>query len=187
MWSILENGRIVSKHYDKRASISQNSSLFSDAIKSYTRGIKKLNTNCNAAHLTEYLFKNESSCIFTKSCLCGNVHSRQTVMCNVNIDIFLYEGLAHIKRAIDDIRNIKSKCHTYGALVETSVTYGKHIIIDTSIFTDNRYKLTDVKHNLHSIAKTITLNNVNYILVGIVHYMVLQSLYSLGIYRHTLV
>jgi len=32
--------------------------LFSDAVKNYTRNIKRLNVNW-AAHLTEYLFKNE--------------------------------------------------------------------------------------------------------------------------------
>lgn len=75
-----------------------------------------------------------------------------------------------MQRAIDDTKNIRSKCHTCGKSAETNVTYGKHIIIDTSIFTDNTYISLDIKHNLHSIAKTITLNNTNYILTGVVHY-----------------
>lgn len=169
--SILENGKILLKHYHERASILQDLSIFSDAIKSYTRDIKRLNANCNTAHLTEYLFKDEPSCIFTKSCSCSELHSRQTITHNINVDILLNEGLAHMERAIDDIKNIQSKCRTCGALAETTVTYGKHIIIDTSIFTDNRYKRTDLKHNLNSIAKTILLNNTNYILTGVVHYI----------------
>jgi len=68
--SILENGKILSIHYDKRASILQDLPLFSDAINNYTRGIKRLNANCNVVHLTEYLFKNEPSCVFTRSCSC---------------------------------------------------------------------------------------------------------------------
>lgn len=171
--SILETGRILSIHYNQRAHILQDLSLFSDAIKNYTRGIKRLNANCNVAHLTEYLFKNEPSCVFTRSCSCGDMHSRQTITCNVNIDILLQEGLAHMQRAIDDTQNIQSECHTCGASAETSVIYGNHVIIDSSIFTDDaytRYK-TDIKYNLHSIAKTIILNNTNYILTGVVHYI----------------
>lgn len=52
------------------SSILQDLPLFSEAlIKNYTRGIKRLNANYNATHLTEYLFKNELNCVFTKSCL----------------------------------------------------------------------------------------------------------------------
>jgi len=40
------------------------------------------------------------------------------------------------------------------------VIYGKHVIIDTSIFTDNTYIRSNTKHNLHSIAKIIVLNIV---------------------------
>jgi len=173
--SILENGKILSIHYDERASILQDLPLFSHAINNYTHGIKRLNANCNAAHLTEYLFKNEPSCVFTRSCSCGDMHLRTTITCNVNVDILLQEGLTHMQRAIDDIKNIQSKCHTCGALAETSVTYGKHVIIDTSIFTDNTYIRSNRKHNLHSIAKTIVLNNTNYILTGVVHYILYNN------------
>jgi ubiquitin C-terminal hydrolase len=75
-----------------------------------------------------------------------------------------------MQRAIDDTKSIQSKCHTCGKSAITSVTYGKHVIIDTSVFTDRTYITSDIKHKLYSIAKTIALNNINYILSGVVHY-----------------
>jgi hypothetical protein len=77
--SILKNGKILSVYYDKRACILQDLPLFSNTIKNYTRGIKRLHTNCNAAHLAEYLFDSEPSCVFTRSCSCEDMHTRQTV------------------------------------------------------------------------------------------------------------
>lgn len=85
--SILEHGKLLSKHYNERASILQNLPLFHDTITTYTRNIKRL--NCNVAHLAEHLFKNEPSCIYNKSCSCGAINSRQTITCNVNVDILL--------------------------------------------------------------------------------------------------
>lgn len=103
----------------------------------YTRGIKRLNANCNAAHLAEYLFNNEPSCIYNKSCSCNVVNTRKTITCSVNVDILLQEGLQHMQRAINDVGNMRSKCTCNAS--EYFTTYGKHIIIDTSIFTDQGY------------------------------------------------
>lgn len=169
----LEHGTILSKHYNERATILQDLSLFHDAITTYTRNIKRLNANCNAAHLAEHIFKNEPSCIYNKSCSCGSIGSRQIITCNVIVDILLQEGLQHMQRAINDVKNINSTCRSCGALAENSITYGKHIIIDTSIISDNRYvnRRLDIKHDLNSIAKSIVLNNTTYMLVGIAHYM----------------
>jgi len=60
-----------------------------------------LNANCNAAHLAEYFFNNESSCIYNKYCSCDIVNTRQIITCNVYIDILLQEGLQYMQRAID--------------------------------------------------------------------------------------
>lgn len=167
---ILENGKIILIHYNKRASILQDIPLFSDAIITYTRGIKRLNDNCNVAHLAEYIFKNEPSCVFNKSC-CVNLYIRVKLTCNINVNIILQEGLQLLQRVIDDLDKIRSKCRTCGA--DYQVSYGKYVIIDSSIFTDYRYviRCLDVKHNLNSITKIITLNNINYILAGIIHYV----------------
>lgn len=78
-----------------------------------------------------------------------------------------------MQHAIDDAKNINFKCRTCNALTECCITYGKHILIDTSIFTDYTYinNKSDVTHDLNSIAKVVTLNNINYILAGTVHYI----------------
>lgn len=169
--SLLEDGRILSKHHE-RASILQNLSLFHDSIKSYTRGIKRLNANCNVAHLANNLFENEPSCTITTTCTCGVKESRRTITLNINIDILLQEGLQQMQCAINDARNVNSICRKCGTAKEYCNIYGNHTIIDSSIFTDYRYnnRRLDLKHTLHSIANTITLGDINYILIGVVHY-----------------
>lgn len=171
--SILDKGKIIAAHYDKRASILQDLSLFRDRVTTYTRNIQRLNANCNVAHLAEYIFKNEPSCIFKKSCSCSETHSRKTIICSVNVDVLLTQGLQDIQHAINDMKNIRSNCRTCG--VDNAVTYGKHIIIDTSILTDHTYTATrpvdNIKHDLQSVQKIITLNNVNYMLAGVAHYI----------------
>jgi len=69
-------------------------------------------------------------------------------------------------------KDLKSKCRTCNASAEYNITYGKHIIIDTSVFTDDKYtnRRLDIRHDLNSLAKTIVLNNINYILVDVVNY-----------------
>lgn len=164
---------MLTAHYIEHASILQDLSLFQKAITIFTRSIKRLNANCNAAHLSEYLFKNECSYMYTKSCSCGTTESREIVTCNVNVDILLQQSLHQMQCAIDDMKNIKAKCRTCNVMSKCDVTYGKHIIIDTSIFIDYKYisNKSVAKHDLNSIAKIITLNDTNYILAGIVHYI----------------
>jgi len=108
--SILKDGRLHPIHYTERASILENLSLFRDAVSIYTRGVKRLNTNCNAAHLAEHLFINAPSYEFVKSCTCGATNSRTSVICNINVDILFHQGLQNMQQAIDDTRNITSKC-----------------------------------------------------------------------------
>ena len=77
-----------------------------------------------------------------------------------------------MQRAIDDAQNIPSNCQKCGALACSNFEYGKHILIDTSVFTDHRYLNRNVNNkHLNSIAKTVTMNNINYVLAGIVHYI----------------
>lgn len=78
-----------------------------------------------------------------------------------------------MQRAIDDAQNITSNCQKCNALAHSNFEYGKHILIDISAFTDHRYVNSNVnnKHHLDSIAKTITMNDISYILAGVVHYI----------------
>lgn len=90
--------------YNKRTSILKKLPIFKNAITTYTCNIMRLNANCNAAHLAEYLFKNEPSYIYNKYCLCDIVNTRQIITCNVNIDILLQEGLQYMQKIIDDVK-----------------------------------------------------------------------------------
>lgn len=60
--SILHAGRITTNHYKGRAKILLSFSLFNDALTIYTRRIFKLNTDCNVAHLINYLFIDILNC-----------------------------------------------------------------------------------------------------------------------------
>jgi len=169
--SILENGTLLPTHYEKRASILQNLSLFKRAITNYTRKIKRLNANCNVAHLSEYLFKDQPSYIFTRSCThCNTIHSRVSAICHINVDILL-QGLQNVQRAIKDTKISNSKCESCGKIAESSFTYGTQIVIDTFVFTDSTYADSNTKHDLNLISKVINLNNSNYVLAEIVHYI----------------
>jgi len=127
-------------------------------------------------HLADYLFLNEPSCTITTTCTCDIKKSRRILTLNINVDILLQDGLQHMQRAINDIRNVNSICRTYNTSKEYCNIYqafiGNHIIIDSSIFTDYRYnnRPLDLKHTLNSITKYITLHDINYILTGIVHH-----------------
>ncbi|KAL0110722.1 hypothetical protein PUN28_013983 [Cardiocondyla obscurior] len=52
------------------------------------------------------------------------------------------------------------------------IEYGPHIIIDTSILTDDRYitRNTNLRHTLDSIAKVIKIKNRTYSLAGLVNW-----------------
>jgi len=119
--SILKDGRLHPIYYTERAPILKNLSLFRDAVSIYTRGIKELNTNCNAEHF----FINALSYVFVKSCTCSATNSRISVICNINIDILFHQGLQNMQQAIDDTRNITSKCQNCGALIGSIFKHDK--------------------------------------------------------------
>ena len=124
-------------------------------------------------NVAEHLFIDEPSYEFVKSCTCDAASSRSSVICNINVDVLFHQGLQNMQHAIDDAQNITSKCQICDALAESYYKYGKHIIIDTSVFSDRRYyrNPNNVKHDLDSVAKTITMNDTNYVLAGVVHYI----------------
>lgn len=170
--SILESGKIIANHYSERAKILMDLPLFSDTLTMYTRTIYKLNTNCNVAHLINYLFPDISSCRATIECSCGYLQTRQTIELCINVDTLLCKGLQYMQEAIDNILAI-TKCAKCLATVEEKVEYGPHLFIDTTVFTDERYTKRDNKivHSLGAIATNVQLNSQTYILVGVINYI----------------
>lgn len=171
--SILHAGKIMMNHYKERAKILLDLSLFSDALTIYTRRISKLNTNCNVAHLINYLFIDIPSCQKTIACPCGSSRTTKITELNVNVDILLCKGLQYMQEAIDNALAIMTKCRKCLNTVVENVEYGPHLFIDTTVFTDERYVKRDktIIHSLETIATSIVLNSKKYILVGVIHYV----------------
>lgn len=171
--SMLHSGKIMASHYKERVTILLNLSLFSDAITIYTRGISKLNTDCNVAHLINYLFIDIPSCQKTIVCSCGFSRTRQITELNVNVNILLCKGLQYIQEAIDKTLAVTTKCRKCLKTVVENVEYDPHLFIDTAIFTDERYVTRNktILHCLDTVATSILLNSKKYILVGVVHYI----------------
>lgn len=170
---ILISGKITAKDYNTRAMILYDIPLFE---KKCTRNITSLNANCNAAHLIEYLFNIIPSYTTRYSCCkCGHSYERTSPTYNINVDEILQNGLSNIQQAIDDeiICRRKTTCHKCKSTVSRTMSYGPHIIIDTSIITDEGYikeKRIQQKYMLNDVSKTITIENNNYSLAGLVSY-----------------
>lgn len=66
--------------------------------------------------------------------------------------------------------DIKLNVHTKNVLTEDKIEYGLHVIIDTTVLTDNRYKIPNIilYHSLGLIAQTVIVNNRIYALAGVV-------------------
>lgn len=163
--------------YKERAEILNSIGLFRNAVKLFTRTIKQLDTECNVAHLAEYLFVDIPSYKIKGSCLCGHNFSNSKVFLSINVDV--REGFDLMQKAIDDGQIMKRTCKQCKSIINEEVEYGPHVIIDTSVLTDDTYttRKTNIcyTHNLESIAKTVEIKNNNnivdqYLLTGLVHW-----------------
>lgn len=173
---ILKRGKIISNDYSTRATILCNIPIFKKKVwKLGARGISSLNANCNAAQLAEYLFQDVPSYTTSYNCLnCGHNYAKTSAICNINVDIILRNGLGSIQEAIyTNMKNtmVCSECKKHTNCV---ISYGPHLIFDTSIVTDDEYLNTinvEVNYILDNVAKNIVVENENYSLAGIVSYI----------------
>lgn len=167
------HAKIMTNYYKERVKILLDFSFFSDALTIYTRGISKLNADCNVAHLISYLFTDTPSCQKTIVCPCGSSQTKQITELNINVDILLYKGLQYMQEAIDNTLTVRTKCRKCLDTVVENVEYGPHIFNDTTIFTDDRYVKQDITITqcLETVATSIVLNSKKYILVGIINYI----------------
>lgn len=174
---IVTRGKIIAKDYSARAKILCNIPIFNKTM--CTRSISSINANCNAAHLSEYLFKNIPSSTTTYNCNnCSHSYCRTSPICNINVDVILKNGLNYMQEAINDniIARKESSCSNCKQRINRTFSYGSHLIIDTSIFSDDNYIHTqniEIKHNyaLNKITKLVNVANNNYSLSGIASYI----------------
>lgn len=171
--SILHAGKITTNHYKERAKILLDLPLFNKALTTYTRRISKLNTECNVAHLINYLFSDIPSCQKNIVCPCGFSRTNNISELNINVDILFCKGLQYMQEAIDNTLAVTTKCKKCSNTIVENIKYGPHLFIDTTVFTDERYVKRDesIIHCLDTVATNIMLNTKKYILVGVINYI----------------
>lgn len=99
--------KLTVKHYKLRAEILKEIAIFE--IKSYTRKIKSLDVNCNAAHLAQIILRSGPSYSYKVECSCGYTNSNTYALLDVNIDI-LCGGFHQMQAAIDDNILVSRSC-----------------------------------------------------------------------------
>lgn len=146
---ILTRGKIAASDYYTRATILCNVPIFNKKV--CTRDISSLNANCIAAHLAEHLFENIPSCTTAYNCNnCGHSYRRTSPICNINVDVILKNGLNNMQEAINDniIARKETTCNNCKQRINRTISYGSHIIIDTTIFTDYNYIHTQKQYKM---------------------------------------
>lgn len=162
--------KISTKHYKLRADIILDITI---QIKHYTRKIKSLDAKCNAAHLAQSILRSEPSYSYNIECCCGYTNGNTYGLLDVNIDIILRGGFQLMQEAINDNLMLSRSCHECKQRYANAEEHGAHLIIDTSVVTDDNYEKqsTITIHTLGSIAKTVKVGLKTYILMGVVDYI----------------
>lgn len=171
---IASQGKITKLEYVERAFFLMETALFQTS--KYTRRFQSLDAMCNVAHLAEFTFMTLPSVRRTKTCTVFKFSiERKFPTISINVDIILNKGFENIQEALNDTLTIKQKCVKCNTSSDINEDYGPHIIIDTSVLTDNNYfknnKLKPTIVKLDNISKTITINNNKYILRGVINYL----------------
>lgn len=154
--------------YRERADILFKTELFK--MESFTRTIKRMDTECNVAHLAQYILSDIPSHKTKVLCQCGYNFDTQNITLSINVDLILCQGFGFMQQAIDDGYKTKRTCRKCRTLIEDEIEYGPHMIIDTTIVTNDRYmtRNIDLRHTLNSITKIVEIKNRIYSLAGIV-------------------
>lgn len=170
---ILRQGKLNTKHYKMRGQILSEISIFE--ITKYSAQISALNANSNVAHLAEYLFRTIPSCIKIKSCdYCDKSNVRQLPLVNIDVNIILRNGLINIQQSIEEAVLMRGTCGTCKRTCTEATEYGSHIIIDTSILTDDNYlhdnNIEKHIYRIEDVQSNININDKTYLLVDIISY-----------------
>lgn len=154
--------------YRERADILSKIGLFK--MESFTRKIKRTDTECNVAHLAQYVLVDIPSYKTKVLCQCRYNFDTQSITLSINVDLILCYGFGFMQQAIDDGHKTKRTCRKCKTLIEDEIEYGPHVIIDTNVVTDERYtsRNKDLCYTLESITKIVEIKNRIYSLVGVV-------------------
>lgn len=157
-------------------------------MESITRKIKRIDTECNVAHLAEYVFHDIPSYKIKVLCQCGYNFNKQVIIFNVNVDVLLCQGFGFMQDVINNGHITRRTCKKCKTLIEDEIEYGPHMIIDSSAVTDDKYlnRNKDLRHTLDSVTKIIEVSNRFYSLAGVIswsaeHY---TGYVKSGIYWH---
>lgn len=167
---LVEKQKISASDYRKRADILLKTGLFK--MESFTRKIKQVDTECNIAHLAQYILSDIPSYKTKVVCPCGYSIYNQTIIFGINIDVILCQGFGYMQQAIDDGHETQRICRKCKQLIEDDIDYGPHLIIDTSFITDDRYtnRNEHLHHTLGSIANFVSIKDKTYCLAGAGHW-----------------
>lgn len=168
--NVLENKKtLTTSCYKERADILAKLGLFK--IESFSKTIKRLDTECNVVHLAQYLLVEEPSISTNVKCICGNSFTTNNVTIPINVDVVLNKGFGFMQEAIQEGQTKGRICRKCKRGIEDVVVYGPHVIIDTTILTDDRYpKNRNLSHTLDSICKIVEIENIRFSLAGLVHW-----------------
>lgn len=142
----------------------------------YTRQLETINANCNAAHLAEYILHPS----YTRSFYCDTCKTksqRSFTFLNINIDILFQNGPDNLQNAINSAINTNYICKTCKNAQIYNLTYGPHILIDTSVLTDSNYiqlhpsNLPLGRVELSAISKHVEVGGKSYNLIGAIRYI----------------
>lgn len=134
--------------------------------KKYARKIKSLDAKCNIAHLAQVILRSETSFSYNIECCCGYTNGNIYGLLDVNIDIILRGGFQLMQKAINDNVKVGRSCCKCKKRYVNAEEHGSHLIIDTSVVTDDNYEekqSTITVHTLGSIAKTVKVGQKSYI------------------------
>lgn len=173
---VITCGNITASNYCTRATILCKIPIFNK--KACTRNVSTLNANCNVAHLAEYLFQDIPSCKTKYNCdNCGHCHERVLQTCNINVNVIFRNGLKDMQQAVNDIIfNNNGTCHTCKNNINRTVTYGSHLLIDTSILSDPTYMheqniSINSKYRLEDVCKLLVVDDIQYVVAGLISYI----------------
>ncbi|KYN49996.1 hypothetical protein ALC62_00023, partial [Cyphomyrmex costatus] len=123
------------------------------------------------------------------NCLnCGHNYKRASSICSINVNVILKNGLNSIQEALNDTVNMKNTIDCSVCKTPTSrvISYGPHLIFDTSVLSDVNYmktlNISQCQYILDSVAKNIAIRDKNYSLAGIISYIRHGSGYNDGHY-----